>query len=92
VPADEDEGAGGHVHYVTVEQDPDQSIEVGVPACADKRKPLFNHLTHVFTFKFWIYYCYLMCIYIQELIETLVAWSISTYYLLLACQVASAML
>jgi hypothetical protein len=26
VPADEDEGAGGDVHYVTVEQDPDQSV------------------------------------------------------------------
>jgi hypothetical protein len=26
-----------------------------------------------------------MCIYVQELIETLVAWSISTYDLLLAC-------
>jgi hypothetical protein len=33
----------------------------------------------VFTFKIWIYYYYLMCIYVQELIETLVAWSISTY-------------
>jgi hypothetical protein len=39
----------------------------------------------VFTFKFWIYYCYLMCIYVPELIETLVAWSIRTYGLLLAC-------
>jgi hypothetical protein len=28
----------------------------------------------VFTFQFWIYYCYLMCIYVQELIKTLVAW------------------
>jgi hypothetical protein len=27
VPADEDEGAGGDVHYVTVEQDPGQSPE-----------------------------------------------------------------
>jgi hypothetical protein len=79
VPADEDEGAGGDVHYVTVEQDPDQSPEVCVSACADKGKPRFIHLTHVFTFKFWIYYCYLMCIYIQELIETLVAWSLITY-------------
>jgi hypothetical protein len=51
VPADEDEGAGGDVHYVTVEQDPDQSPEVGVSACADEGKPWFNHLTHVFTFK-----------------------------------------
>jgi hypothetical protein len=39
VPADEDEGAGGDVHYVTVEQDPDQSSEVGVSACADEGKP-----------------------------------------------------
>jgi hypothetical protein len=84
VPADKDEGAGD-VHYVTVEQDPDQSPEGCLSACADEGKPRFNHLTHVFTFKFWTYYCYLMCIYVQELIETLVAWSISTYDLLLAC-------
>jgi hypothetical protein len=43
VPADEDEGAGGDVHYVTVEQDLDQSPEVGVSACADEGKPRFNH-------------------------------------------------
>jgi hypothetical protein len=43
VPADEDEGAGGDVHYVTVEQDPDQSPEVCASACADKGKPQFNH-------------------------------------------------
>jgi hypothetical protein len=30
-----------------------------------------------------------MCIYVQELIETLVAWSLSTQDLLLACYVAS---
>jgi hypothetical protein len=52
VPADEDEGAGGDVHYVTVEQDPDQSSEVGVSSFADEGKARFNHLTHVFTFKF----------------------------------------
>jgi hypothetical protein len=28
VPADEDEGAGGDVHYVTVEQDSDQVRKV----------------------------------------------------------------
>jgi hypothetical protein len=28
VPADEDEGVGGDVHYVTVEQDPDQIREI----------------------------------------------------------------
>jgi hypothetical protein len=39
VPADEDEGAGGEVHYVTVEQDPGQSPEVCVSACADEGKP-----------------------------------------------------
>jgi hypothetical protein len=42
-PADEDEGAGGDVHYMTVEQDPDQSPEVCVYACADEGKPRFNH-------------------------------------------------
>jgi hypothetical protein len=39
VPADEDEGAGGDVHYVTVEQDPGKSTEVCVSACADEGKP-----------------------------------------------------
>jgi hypothetical protein len=43
VPADEDEGAGGDVHCVTVEQDPDQSPEVCVSACADEGKPRFIH-------------------------------------------------
>jgi hypothetical protein len=43
VPADEDEGAGGDVHYVTVEQDPDQSPEGCLSACADEGKPRFIH-------------------------------------------------
>jgi hypothetical protein len=63
VPADEDEGAGADVHYVTVEQDPEQSPEGCVSSCANKGKPQFNHLTHVFTFKFmnlvWLSYVHL---------------------------------
>jgi hypothetical protein len=43
VPVDKDEGAGGDVHYVTVEQDPDQSPKVCVSACADEGKPRFNY-------------------------------------------------
>jgi hypothetical protein len=43
VPADEDEGAGGDMQYVSVEQDPDQSPEGCVTTCADKGKPRFNH-------------------------------------------------
>jgi hypothetical protein len=43
VPADEDKGTGGDMHYVTVEQDPDQSPEGCVSACADEGKPQFNH-------------------------------------------------
>jgi hypothetical protein len=43
VPADEDEGAGGDVHYVSVDQDPDQSSEVWVTVCADEGRPQFNH-------------------------------------------------
>jgi hypothetical protein len=43
VPTDEDEGAGGDVHDVTVEQDPDQSPEGCLSACADEGKPRFNH-------------------------------------------------
>jgi hypothetical protein len=41
MPVDEDEGAGGYVHYVTVEQDPDQSSEVCVFACANEGKSQF---------------------------------------------------
>jgi hypothetical protein len=37
--ADEDEGAGGDVHFVIVEQDPDQSPEGCVTAGADEGKP-----------------------------------------------------
>jgi hypothetical protein len=40
------------MHYVTVEEDPDQSPEGCLSACADEGKPQFNHLTHMFTFKF----------------------------------------
>jgi hypothetical protein len=43
MPADEDEGAGGDVLHVTVEQDPDQSPKVCVSACANEGKPRFNH-------------------------------------------------
>jgi hypothetical protein len=43
VPANEDEGAEGDVHYVTVEQDPGQSPDVCVSACADEGMPWFNH-------------------------------------------------
>jgi hypothetical protein len=45
VLADEDEGAGGDMHYVTVEQDSDQSPEGCVSACANEGKPdLFINL------------------------------------------------
>jgi hypothetical protein len=41
VPADEDEGAGGDVHYVTVEQDLDQSPEGPKASFANEGKPRF---------------------------------------------------
>jgi hypothetical protein len=41
VPVDVYEGAGGDVHYVTVEQDPGQSPEVCLTSCANKGKPQF---------------------------------------------------
>jgi hypothetical protein len=41
VPVDVNEGAGGDVHYVTVEQDPNQTPEVCVTACANEGKPRF---------------------------------------------------
>jgi hypothetical protein len=43
VPADDDEGAGGDVHYVAVEQDPDQSPEGCVSGCVDEGMPQFNN-------------------------------------------------
>jgi hypothetical protein len=43
MPADVNEGAGGDVHYVTVEQDPDRSPEVCLTACANKGKPRLYH-------------------------------------------------
>jgi hypothetical protein len=46
VPVDVNEGARGDVHYATVEQDPDQSSEVCVTACANEGKPQLS-LTHV---------------------------------------------
>jgi hypothetical protein len=65
VPVDEDEGARGDVHYVTIEQDPDQSPEGCLSAGADEGKPrLF--INQVFL-KLMNYYCYFMCIYVQEL-------------------------
>jgi hypothetical protein len=50
------------MHYVTVEQDPDQSSEVCVSACADEGKPRFNiHLC--FTFK--VFSCSLLNYYVH---------------------------
>jgi hypothetical protein len=40
---DVNEGYGGDVHYVTIEQDPGQSSEVCLTACADEGKPRFIH-------------------------------------------------
>jgi hypothetical protein len=43
VPEDVNEGAGGCVHYVTVEQDPGQRLEECLTACANEGKPQFYH-------------------------------------------------
>jgi hypothetical protein len=43
VPVDVNEGAGGDVHYVTVEQDPGQSPEDRLTTCANEGKPRFYH-------------------------------------------------
>jgi hypothetical protein len=83
VPADEDEGAGGDEHYVTVEQDPDQSLEGCLSACADEGKSRFNiHLC--FTLKVSHVLCWItMWIYVQELNGNLDALSLSTFGLFL---------
>jgi hypothetical protein len=72
VPTDLNERAGGEVHYITVEQDPGQSPEVCLTACANEGKPRFYHQP-MFYLNLCNYLCYSMCIYIQELNETLVA-------------------
>jgi hypothetical protein len=41
VSADEEEGGGGDVHYVSIDQDPDKSLEICLTACADEGKPRF---------------------------------------------------
>jgi hypothetical protein len=51
VPEDVNEGAGGDVHYATIEQDPSQSPEDCLTACANEGKPRFYSLIHVL-FKF----------------------------------------
>jgi hypothetical protein len=66
------EGAGGDVHYVIVEQDPAQRLEDCLTARANKGKPPVLSLTYVL-FKFMQLSLYSMCIYVQELNETLVA-------------------
>jgi hypothetical protein len=72
MPADEDEGAGGDVHYVTVEQDPDQSTEGCLSANADEGKPRFNiHLC--FTFK--VFSCSLLNYYVH--LRSGVEWKLS---------------
>jgi hypothetical protein len=43
VMANEDEGAGGDVHYVSIDQDLDHSPEVCLIACADEGKLQFKH-------------------------------------------------
>jgi hypothetical protein len=43
VSEDVNEGAGGGVNYVTIEQDPDQSSEDCLTACANEGKPRFIH-------------------------------------------------
>jgi hypothetical protein len=51
VPEDVNEGSGGGVHYVTVEQDPGQSSEDCLTTCANEGTPRVLSLTHVL-FKF----------------------------------------
>jgi hypothetical protein len=43
VSEDVNEGAGGDVHYIAIEQDPDQSPEDCLTACASEGKPQFYH-------------------------------------------------
>jgi hypothetical protein len=43
VSEDVNEGAGGGVHYVAIEQDPGQSPEDCLTACASEGKPRFYH-------------------------------------------------
>jgi hypothetical protein len=61
-----DRGADGGVHYVTVEQDLDQSLEGPKANLADEGKPrIINPL-----FKLSNYLCYVCAFTFQELNET----------------------
>jgi hypothetical protein len=57
------------MHYVTVEQDLDQSPEGPKASFANEGKVFINPCC----LKLCNYLCYSMCIYVQELNETLVA-------------------
>jgi hypothetical protein len=77
------EGADEDVDYVAVEQDLGQSPEGPKASLANEGKP------RLIINPYWLNYatilCYSMCIYVQELNETLVAWSLGAYVLLLVC-------
>jgi hypothetical protein len=84
VPADEDEGAGGDVHYMTVEQDPDKVWKFVCLLVPTKASPgLFINLC--VSLNFWIIIVILCACTFRSWIETLVVWSLSTNDLLLAC-------
>jgi hypothetical protein len=65
VPADQDEGAGGDVHYLTIEQDHDQSLEGPKASFANEDKPRFI-IKPMFYLNYATFFCYFMCINIQE--------------------------
>jgi hypothetical protein len=67
VPEDVNEGAGGGVHYVTIEQDSGQSPEDRLTTCANEGKPRFYSLIHVL-FKFMQLYL-LFYVYLRSGIE-----------------------
>jgi hypothetical protein len=71
VPADEYERAGGDVHYVTVGQDLDQSLEGPKASFVKEGKPRF--IINPCCLKLCNFLYYSVCIYVQELNETLVA-------------------
>jgi hypothetical protein len=43
VSEDVNEGAGGGVHYVAIEQEPGKSLEDCLTTCANEGKPRFHH-------------------------------------------------
>lgn len=85
MPETEDQGADAEVHYVSVEQDPDQSPKEPETNFVAEGKPQF--IINLFVlFKVLQLLLFSICAFtFRSWIGTLDAWSLGTYALLLVC-------